>query len=85
MIEITPTQAGFPTKEVNRLMVRSMPFQMGSTSSQVYWELQNQTGDVFSVLANGNLDIPEAIHTQWLDDTIVENYVLSQLNLTRNI
>jgi hypothetical protein len=81
MIQITPTFAGFPQEIGTQLLIRSIPFELGSKSSQVYWELLTEDN---KQLASGNIIIPEEIHEIWLDDSVIENYVLEQLKLTLN-
>lgn len=79
MIQINPTPAGFPQETGTQLLIRSMPFELGSKSSQVYWELFTEDN---KQLASGNITIPEEIHEIWLDDSVIEKYVLEQLKLT---
>ena len=97
-MKIKPIKIGFPAMDGNELMIRTMPTLMGATSSQIYWQLFNSTDTEIPAteeggepqiqtnnvkLADGNVDIPEEIYSIWLDDEVIEDYVLGQLKLER--
>jgi hypothetical protein len=78
--KIQPTQAGFPQEEATEIDI-TVRFDLGAKTSQSYWVLLNEANQK---VADGNLDIPEEIHTQWgTDDTLVLDYILLSLGLTK--
>lgn len=79
-MKIKPTQAGFPQREATDIEINTF-FSVGGTTSQTHWTIKSEQGEI---LAQGNCSIPEEIHAQWgTDDSIIEDYVLEQLNLEK--
>jgi hypothetical protein len=64
--------------EINTLQITVDPFVLFPTTISVTWTV---TGP--SINRQGTLALPQSIVDQWgTDDTIVQNYVLQELNLT---
>jgi hypothetical protein len=82
MIQITTTLAGFPLKEAKKIEV-NIYFPLGSETSRAYWAMWSDDNEK---LAQGDLLIPQEIHMNWgTDDSIVEDYVLQQLGLQKEM
>jgi hypothetical protein len=78
--KIQPTQAGFPQEEATEIDI-TVRFDLGAKTSQSYWVLLNENNQK---VADGNIDIPEEIHSKWgTDDTLVLDYILLSLGLTK--
>jgi hypothetical protein len=77
--KIQPTFAGFPQEEATEIEI-TVRFDLGAKTSQ-YWVLLNEDSQK---VADGNIDIPEEILSQWgTDDTLVLDYILEQLGLEK--
>jgi hypothetical protein len=64
--------------EINTLEITVQSFLLFPTTISVNWAV---TGE--SVRREGTMTLPQSIVDQWgTDDTIVQNYVLQELNLT---
>lgn len=51
-------------------------------SNMSYYELQTESGEMVS---NGNITIPQEVIDIWgTDDSIIENYIIGQLNTNNN-
>ena len=51
-------------------------------STVSYYELQTESGEMIS---NGNMTIPQEVIAIWgTDDNVIENYIISQLNINNN-
>ena len=95
MININPVPVGYPAVEANGVEIRILPFQTNATTCSTYYELFNISeapsdieGEAPVVskrkLAEGNYYLSEEEYNNWGDDnTVVEDAVLSHLQLTR--
>jgi hypothetical protein len=64
--------------EINTLSIIVQPFNLFPTTVLVTWIVTGQ-----NTIKEGVLELPQSIVDQWgTDDTIVQNYVLQELNLT---
>lgn len=64
--------------EINTLEITVQPFNLFPTTVSVSWAV---TGE--NIKREGIMALPQSIVDQWgTDDTIVQNYVLQELNLT---
>lgn len=80
MINITPLNIGVQNQIATQIKIRA-EFYTSTNTSRVFWQLFN---DNDLQLLNGDLVIPEATHNAWgTDDSVIEDYVLNQLNLER--
>jgi hypothetical protein len=80
MTQIQPTNLGLPPIEAIAITIRA-EFNLGGDSSRVFWRVFDVDNNQ---LLSGNLYIPSLIHNAWgVDDSVVEDYVLTQLNLDR--
>ena len=81
-MQITPTSfLQLPLeKEVNQLDIVINPFRLFPSEITVNWVV---TGDDYS--KTGTMTLPQSIIDAWgTDDTVVETYVLEQLNLSKD-
>lgn len=80
MINIKPINIGLPPKQAVSLKIRA-EFVIGDAISTIFWSVADAEN---MDLAKGDLIIPTEIHDAWgVDDSIVENYVLTELGLHR--
>lgn len=80
MIAIKPTQIPLRNAEANFISMRS-EFNLNTDTSIVQWFLYDSER---KPITNGAVEIPSETHLAWgVDDSIVEDYVLEQLNLER--
>lgn len=82
MINIEPVV--IPTKgTATKLEIRVLTFGLNSTSATTYWSLLTDTNQV---VLDGNLVIPSEVFLNWgTDDSIIEDYVIDELNLVKII
>ena len=80
MINITPINVVIKNQIATQLKIRA-EFYTSDNTSRVFWELLNEDN---LQLLNGDMVIPTATHNAWgVDDSVIEDYVLTQLNLER--
>ena len=78
MINITPIN--IVGKQATKILI-NVQLQTGGTTSTAFYQLKDAQG---GYLYDGIISIPTAVHSTWgTDDSVIENYVLQQLNLTR--
>ena len=66
--------------EANQLEIRVESFPLFPTEINVFWKVSGA-----NVSKEGIITLPQSIVDQWgTDDTVVETYVLQQLNLTKD-
>jgi len=83
MVTINPTNKfQYPLdSDINTLQVFVSSFPLFPDTVEVKWVL---TGD--SVIREGFITIPHEVVLEWgTDDSVIEDYVLLQLNLTRQV
>lgn len=82
-MQITPTDfVQLPLDgTADTLEIIVQPFPLFPTSISVFWKVSG-----VSVSKEGTIILPQSIIDVWgTDDTVVQNYVLQQLNLTEAI
>lgn len=80
MINIKNKQVGLPPSNATKLQIR-VEFNLGASESRVFWIVLNADNEH---LLTGTLAIPTETHNAWgVDDSVIEDYVLGQLNLER--
>jgi len=80
-MQITPTEfVQLPLDgTATELEIIVQPFPLFPTEINVFWKVSGAT-----VSKEGVIPLPQSIIDNWgVDDTIVENYVLQQLDLTK--
>ena len=80
-MQITPTEfVQLPLDGIaTELEIIVQPFPLFPTQINVFWKVSGTT-----VSKEGIISLPQSIIDNWgTDDTIVENYVLQQLDLTK--
>lgn len=80
-MQITPTEfVQLPLDgTATELEIIVQPFPLFPTEVNVFWKVSGAT-----VSKEGIISLPQSIIDNWgVDDTIVENYVLQQLDLTK--
>lgn len=80
MINIEPIE--IPTKGTAiTLEVRVLTFSLNSDSATAYYALRSENSNI---LLEGNLEISSEVFLNWgTDDSIIEDFVLQALNLTK--
>jgi hypothetical protein len=80
-MQITPTEfVQLPLDGIaTELEIIVQPFPLFPTQINVFWKVSGTT-----ISKEGIISLPQSIIDNWgTDDTIVENYVLQQLDLTK--
>jgi len=81
MANIQPTQTfTYPlTWDIDALEITVKSFLLFPDTVDVIWRLSGNDNN-----QEGNMTIPHEVVLEWgTDDSVLENYVISQLNLTR--
>jgi hypothetical protein len=83
MIKIEKVLIGRKKEEATQLLVRIMSFDSDAINCQTYWELQGLSGEI---LDSGNIQLTdEQFASYGQDNEFIENIVISELLLTREI
>ena len=80
MIQINPTQIPLRNAEANFITMRS-EFHLGTETSRVFWQVYDVEKQP---ITSGTIEVDSDTHLAWgVDDSVIEDYVLNQLNLER--
>lgn len=83
MIQIEKVLIGRKKEEATQLLVRIMSFDSDATNCQTYWELQGLSCEIID---SGNIQLTDEQFTSYgQDNDFIENIVISELLLTREI